>query len=698
MNEGQEQLLLLADSAPTKRATKPTKVKKTEPAKVNPIARVRVDVSIAHLDRDFDYVVPSELDDQVRIGSKVRVRFNRALTDAIVIDRIAESEFSKLSSIERVIGPALTPETLPLVHSVCQRYAGLFWDVARAAVPKKHGRNILGATQPQTPNSVQASNSGEGTDSTCWDSYDNGPKVLGQLRDGETIRGCWSSAPASDWRREIRGLIHSVRDGDGEHRDPAGILILVPDVKDVRHFLELMGDSSVEVLTAELGEAARYKAFQRIHAGVSRVVIGTRSAVFAPVANLKAIVMWDDGNDTYSDPHAPYWDAREVAALRSHESECSLLVGNTSRSVVTQSWCESGWAIDISPSSAAKKSVMGRVRAVVPEDAAQDPAQARIPRIAWQAAQNGLKTGPVLIQVARKGYIPVIMCLDCGAVATCKCGGAIRTVRHGTGSVTHCIRCGIQAWRCSCGGNRTKALSIGAERTAEEIGRAFPDTPILWSQADRMIDHVDSTPRIVVATPGAEPMALGGYSAVIVLDASTSAPSLLAQESLLRRFFNAAVLGSSSAYIVIAAPAVERAVQAVTRWDARWAASRELSERREAHLPPSTRFVRIDGARADIEAFIANIQAMMLSGRKTPRDTEGDYFSILGPIDHVKLDHVKLDHVDEEQVGDTRVHAFLAVNRSRGSELSKHLLELTRIRSTDSKSGHVQVRVDPRDF
>ena len=703
MNEGQEQLLLLADSAPAKRAAKTTRVKKTEPAKVNPIARVRVDVSIAHLDRDFDYVVPSDLDDQVSIGCKVRVRFNRALTDAIVIDRIAESEFSKLSSIERVIGPALTPETLSLVQSVCQRYAGLFWDVVRAAVPKKHGRIAAGATQLQTAASVHASESGEVPDSTCWDAYDNGTNVLAQLMAGETVRGCWSSAPATDWRREIRGLIDCIRYGNGEHHDAAGILILVPDVKDVRHFLELMGDLTVEVLTAELGEGARYKAFQRIYAGVSRVVIGTRSAVFAPVANLKAIVMWDDGNDTYSDPHAPYWDAREVAALRSHESACSLLVGNTSRSVVTQSWCESGWATDISPSSAAKKRVMGRVRAVVPEDAALDPAQARIPRIAWQAAQKGLITGPVLIQVARKGYIPVIMCLDCGVVATCKCGGAIQTVRHGTGSVTHCIRCGIQAWRCSCGGNRTKALSIGAERTAEEIGRAFPGTPILWSQADRLIDHVDSAPRIVVATPGAEPMALGGYSAVIVLDASTSAPSLLAQESLMRRFFNAAVLGSPSAHVVIVAPAVERAVQAVTRWDARWAASRELSERREAHLPPSTRFVRIDGARTDVVAFIDSIQSMMLANGHAQRVHERDYFSVLGPIDHANLDRAnldraKLDRVDERQVGDTRVHAFLAVNRSRGSELSRHLLELTRVRSTDSKCGHVQVRVDPRDF
>jgi len=139
---------------------------------------------------------------------------------------------------------------------------------------------------------------------------------------------------------------------------------------------------------------------------------------------------------------------------------------------------------------------------------------------------------------------------------------------------------------------------------------------------------------------------------------------------------------------VIVAPAIERAVQAVTRWDARWAASRELSERREAHLPPSTRFVRIDGARTDVEAFIASIQAMMLSNGHEQRGHERDYFFVLGPI----------DHLNHEQVGDTRVHAFLAVNRSRGSELSRHLLELTRVRSTDSKSGHVQVRVDPRDF
>ena len=122
--EHSDQLFLIADPVTARNRVKQTSKKIIVPAKSNPIARVRVNVPVSHLDRDFDYLVPATIDSQCQIGDRVRVRFAGKLADAIVVERIAASEYTKLAPIERAVGPALTPETLNLAHSVADRYIG----------------------------------------------------------------------------------------------------------------------------------------------------------------------------------------------------------------------------------------------------------------------------------------------------------------------------------------------------------------------------------------------------------------------------------------------------------------------------------------------------------------------------------------------------------------------------------------------
>ncbi len=662
MESGQEQLLLVADPGSVKRRAaqaRSTAKKVLVAAATAPIAQVRVDIPVAHLDRDFDYLVPESLDATARVGAKVRVRFRGKLTDAVIVNRVESSEYERLSPIERVIGPALTPETLELVMAVTERYAGLLWDVIRAAVPTKHGKAV-----PQRSEVEPVSTNG---DPHAWDAYDHGEWLVSHVRTGAHVRGCWTSAPASDWRGEIRELINAALTGDSAR----GVLVVVPDAKDVAALAEVCREFNPTLLLAERGAAQRYAAFIDIIEGRSSLVIGTRSAIFAPVHNLSLLIVWDDGNDNLSEPHAPYWDAREVAAMRSHEHDCSLIVGGHSRSVVTQSWCDAQWAREINPSEPARKAVQGRIRGMYPEDSERDPARARIPHKAWLAVKAAVEHGPVLIQVARKGYISAFVCKECGERAVCQCGGGMTIERSGAERIVHCQRCGSSQWRCSCGGRDIRALSIGAERTAEEIGRAFPGVPVLWSQSEKMINSVDGGSRIVVATPGAEPIAHGGYRAVIVLDATTTAISLLAQESLIRRVFGAAVLAAPGAEIVIVAPAEDRVVQSVSRWDAPWAARRELAERDQAHLPPHFRVAQLNGTRKDIDQVISEISSV----------AELSTMRILGPVEE-----------------SDKVRAFLLVARSEGRRLTQELTRITRIRSADSHSGHVQIRIDPRDF
>ena len=77
------------------------------------------------------------------------------------------------------------------------------------------------------------------------------------------------------------------------------------------------------------------------------MVIGTRAAAFAPVADLGLVALWDDGDDSYAEPRAPYPHAREVLLLRAHPAECAALLGGFARSAETAALLESGWAAEL---------------------------------------------------------------------------------------------------------------------------------------------------------------------------------------------------------------------------------------------------------------------------------------------------------------------------------------------------------------
>lgn len=652
--EQEDQLFLLADPAAVRKRVKPVVKKIVEITETNPIARVRVNVPVSHLDRDFDYLVPAAIETQCRIGDRVRVRFSGKLADAIVVDRIAESEFTKLSPVERGIGPALTPQTLDLVRAVADRYVGMFWDVVRAAVPNKSQAGENREINIKSETFVSHFN--------AWESYSQGSNLLGKLSAGECVRAVWASAPASLWWEEMAGLVHSLLESDSE----AGIILLVPDAHSIERLVGVI--PRAEIISTHLGQGQRYRNFLEVLSGRGRIVVGTRSAVFAPVENLKAIIMWDDFNDAYADAHAPYWDAREVAALRSHRTNCSLIVGGFSRSVTTQSWCESGWCESITANKPAVDALRSHVRTLTDTAIERDPHQSRIPQLAWQAIKESLPLGPILVSVGRRGYIPAFLCTECGERAMCACGGAIQQGNKNLGvEQLTCSRCGTGGWRCSCGGTQIKALAIGAERTAEELGRAFAGTPVVWSQQEHMVTDVDSQSRIVVATQGAEPFAENGFAAVVILDMFAHSISLTASESLVRRAFSAAVRANVGAPIVVTGDPGQRESQAMARWDSPWFAGRELVDRSQAHLPPSTRVALIIGERDAVLAVATKVQESVTA-------------RLMGPIDG-----------ENSKV-------FLMVRRGDGNALSEALFQIMRTRSADPKNSFVRIHMDPRDF
>lgn len=663
-----EQLPLLPE-----RAARPRRVRGPVPlAETDPVAQVVIDSPLPHLDRVFDYAVPAALDEQARVGCRVRVRFAGKLTDGYLVGRTAEADHGgELRPLERVVGTdlVLEPGILVLAREVAQRYAGTVSDVLRAAIPPRHARAEAVEVEPSTWMAEADS-----IDAERWSAYDSGPALLQRLADpgAAPTRAVWSLAPATRWVDDVAAAVRAVLG-----QDRGSVVVVVPDARDIAAVLDRFEDAvragAVATLTADLGPERRYREFLRILRGGARLVVGTRAAVFAPVVDPRLLVLWDDGDDALCEPHAPYWDARDVLALRAHLTGCDLLVGSPARSVVTQQWCRTGWARSVQATRTSVGERGPRVRALAREDAARDPAAAaaRIPHPAWQAARSALERGPVLVQVPRRGYLPMLACQRCRAPARCTCGGPLRIA--GAGKVPSCEWCGtlVGDWRCrECGDPRLRAVSVGVERTAEEIGRAFPGVPVVSSHAGRMVGEVDDRPQVVVATPGAEPRCSSGYRAVLLLDARAQLqrPSLETTEDTARRWFAAAALAEPGGQVVVTADNALPIVQSLLRWDAPWLADRELAERASAGLPPATRMAALLGAAADIEDVA---RALTVPHR------------LLGPV---------------PREGEDRHRGLVVVAREDGAALATQLRAITATRSAQSKTAPVHVRLDPRDL
>ena len=121
-------------------------------AAVLPVARVAVDIPLAHLDRPFDYLVPERLSDQAVPGCRVRVRFAGQLVDGYLLDRAeASGHQGRLARLERVVSPepVLSPEIMALAREVADRWAGTLADVLRLAIPPRHARTESAAPLPE---------------------------------------------------------------------------------------------------------------------------------------------------------------------------------------------------------------------------------------------------------------------------------------------------------------------------------------------------------------------------------------------------------------------------------------------------------------------------------------------------------------------------------------------------------------------
>jgi len=722
-----------------------------------PIARLCVDVAPAHLDRLFDYTVPAALSDDAQPGVRVKVRFGAQDVDGYVMERAASTTHTgNLVAIRKIVSPqpVLTPEVADLARRVADYYAGSLSDVLRLAVPPRLARvekeptaletrgasaeaGETGATGAEPDLTAPVPTATTASSVTAWSVYRGGDAFLGRLRAGDSPRAVWTALPGqgrtAGWPAALAQAALATASGG------RGAVVVLPDAHDVDRLAQALVEAGVPgwspqhaaehpetpcfvPLTADLGPTPRYRNFLAALRGEAQIVIGTRAAAFAPVADLGLAVCWDDVDAMHQERRAPYPHVREVLALRAEQTGCAVLVGGLSRSIHAEALVRSGWAREIVADRQTVRTETPRVEALTSVEVAREgPAgAARLPRAAWQAITKGLLDGPVLVQVPRAGYLPVVACVRCRTAARCTaCNGPLAL--HGAHAVPQCSWCGALAggWRCpECSATGLRSVRVGSDRTAEELGKTFPGATVRVSgarSASGILSEVPDKPALVVSTPGAEPVAPSGYSVGVLLDAavSTSHVGLYTDQEALHRWITAGALVRPSRLggrLLLVGDAAPTPTNALVRWDPAGLAGRELDERAELSMPPAVRIASVTGDRHAVALFLSRVTL-----------PEGG--SVLGPVELPepvaaaqperapsvgRTGRPAVSRAVQPGSGTARsragggleaeVRAILRVPVARGRDLAHHLAAALAVASARREAGLITVVLDPKEM
>ncbi len=589
-------------------------------ASENPVARVVLESSVPHLDRPFDYSVPAELAETAVPGVRVKVKFNGQELNGYIAERRADSDAAHpLTPLHKLVSPVavLAPVTMELARTVAARYAGTLSDVLRTAIPPrvaKVEKELLAGDLDAALEDLKPA-----PDAHAWSSYANGAAYLQHLASGGSPKAVLTALQGfgpESWPALVASAVATVR------ASGRGAVVVVPDYRDLEQLetalAKVLPTSDVARLTADDGQTPRYRNFLRLLSGAAGVAIGTRSAAYAPVKDLGLVVCWDDGDDLHIEQRAPYAHSREVLLLRAEQENAACLMASHSRSTELQRLVEMQWAVPIEAARTTVRCTVPRVLNTADSyEQERDPLAriARLPGAAWRAAKEGLERGPVLVQVARAGYAPSLVCETCRELARCNaCQGPLAV--SSSSAMPACRWCSTPApqWRCThCSGTKLRRGAAGVMRTAEELGRAFPGKAVVTSSGEHIKATVPDAPALVVATVGAEPVAPDGYAAALLLDGNSllRRENLRAGEDTVRRWFNAASLvkpAGQGGLVVITADDTA-ATGALLRWDASGYASRELALRKELQLPPAVRVASVTGSRADVVHFSDALEA-----------------------------------------------------------------------------------------
>lgn len=533
--------------------------------------RVAVESPLLQLDREFDFLVPEKLHERIKFGQRVAFRLGRskALQTGFIIE-VLESSAYATGHIDSIVSetPVLREEILDFARQVSARQCVALGEILQLAVPDHMARTKTSEVAMAISKPVRQ---------VTREVVLTGP----QVKVGHCLYPSWMEL--------------FLRKASSLSTDGYSSLVLVPEQSDVDSLVQLAEYLNVRVTVWETRQ--RSKRFQVFHAvlGATAIVIGTRSAIYAPVANLALIAVADDADDSYREVGSPHTHLRDLALIRAGDHS-SIIFAAPYRSVELQRLVEIGYLKEFDAPFKPLRMAFS------------DPG-IRIDDASLKLARESLRSGTLLVLVPRKGMSSALFCSTCGERMKCPCGGFVWEPRS---DHYECRICSKPQIACAaCRSTSLRRGRSGSTRTTAEIGKMFPGTAIFEASGERKPEIESKSNQVLVATAGSAPRLSDGYSGLLILDTDVwlSAQHLRAEQLAVRDWFEAIELLHPNARVVFAGLGAQLG-KPLALGHLREMARTAYLESKQLGLPPAVRVAELSASKENLAKCLDALRKM----------------------------------------------------------------------------------------
>ncbi len=444
-------------------------------------------VNIASLDKAFQYLVPSGLEEKVAVGSAVKIPFGNG-------SRMRTGYVIGLSSV-----PQIEPERIKSVAEIADKTIPVESRLIRLAAWM---RRTYGSTMQQALTAVLPVKEKKQARSTAEDLQEEedltrpGPEMPLTESQKQALEGIFR-----EWREENRPVLLQGVTGSGKTRiymelaaktleEGRQVILLIPEIalswQTVRRFRRRFGDR-VTVMNSRMSKGERSRQFTRMKKAEAEIVIGPRSALFAPFPKLGLVLIDEEQEPAYRSETAPRYDSREAALFRAGEEGAHVLFGSATPSVDSYYRVQNGQYAYVQLPDRYGDARLPDVTIVDMRGEKKEGNMTLISRPLEEAIRQRLLHGEqTMLFLNRRGFSSVHTCQSCGFVLKCRHCNIAMTL-HTNGRLV-CHYCGYETVlpkACpSCGSPHIQGFRYGTEKVERDIRSLFPQAKILRMDAD----------------------------------------------------------------------------------------------------------------------------------------------------------------------------------------------------------------------
>ncbi len=438
----------------------------------------------------FTYTVPEELQPKIRVGARVRVPFrNREIVGYVTalpeIPPVDENQLRKLKSLSAVLDetPVISATILGLTKKISLYYGCSWGEAIENALPKwvKYGKK-------------PAEDFDEGAENALIPPVDLAlspdqksafEKIVPSLENPHPkpilLHGVTGSGKSELYIRTIREVLKKGKSA----------ICLVPEIaltEQIRRFFILHFGKSLEILHSKLSDSERFKAWQRIQKGQCQVVLGPRSAVFAPVSNLGLLIMDEEHEGSYKQETTPRYHARDAATWRAEQENALFLMGSATPSLETMYQTKIGNVELLRLATRIDEKDMPEVHVIDLKDLSGPRKKGFFSlRLLEEIETNLRKKEGTILLLNRRGFSTHVSCPKCALVESCP-SCQVSLTFHQQSDILLCHYCNFQKKAsaiCSqCRMPLLRFTGFGTEKVESELAAHFPVARIARMDAD----------------------------------------------------------------------------------------------------------------------------------------------------------------------------------------------------------------------